>query len=152
MTPMPKSPLNRRPFTERISTALLFLVLVFAVGMGVGALIGKFHPPTPVAATTAPVGAHKPGATTDPTKFASGDRIEITFTGIAGPGITTTKTYTVDEKGLIPIPLLGNLEVRGYTASQTEQAIAQGYRDQNLVSNMPVKVTRLTGASTAPAK
>jgi hypothetical protein len=42
-----------RPFIERPSTAILFVISVFAGGLAVGAILAKLRPPTP--ATTQPI-------------------------------------------------------------------------------------------------
>jgi protein involved in polysaccharide export with SLBB domain len=144
---MATPPKPRRPIIERTSTALLFLLVIFGIGVGIGALLGKFRPPiqlppTHIDLTVTP--------STDPTLFNVGDHIEIVFTDLAGPGVKTTRTYTVDEKGLIPIPLIGSLEIRGHTARQAELAIAQRYKDSNIASNMPVQVRRVS--ATSPTK
>ncbi len=137
----------RRPIIERTSTALIFLVVIFGVGVGIGALLGKFRPPVQLPPAKLVI---KPPPSTDPSLFAVGDTIEITFSDIAGPGVKTTKEFKVDEKGEIFIPLLGALGVRGHTAGQTEEAISQAYQDRNIVNNMIVKVRRI-GPSTKPA-
>lgn len=138
----------RRPIIERTSTALIFLVVIFGVGVGIGALVGKFRPPVPLPPTKVVI---KPPPSTDPAVFAVGDTMEVTFSDIAGPGSNTNKKFTVDEKGEIFIPLLGPLGVRGHTAGQTEEAISQAYQDRNIVNNMIVKV-RHVGPSTKPVK
>jgi protein involved in polysaccharide export with SLBB domain len=148
MVAMSNSAKPRRPIIERTSTALLFLLVIFGIGVGIGALLGKLRPPIPLAPTQLVV---KPPPSTDPALFVVGDTIEIMFSDIAGPGVKTTKNFTVDDKGTIFIPLLGPLEVRGHTAGQTEQAISQAYQDRNIVNNMIVKVRRVQ-PTTKPAK
>jgi protein involved in polysaccharide export with SLBB domain len=119
---------------------MLFLVVIFGLGVGIGALLGKLRPPIPLPEEKVVV---KPPPSTDPTLFATGDTIKISFSDLGGPGVNTSKTFTVDEKGMIFIPLLGPLDVRGHTAGQTEEAIAQAYKERNIVKNMIVKVERV---------
>ena len=138
----------RRPIIERTSTALIFLVVIFGVGVGIGALLGKFRPPVQLPPAKIVI---KPPPSTDPAIFAVGDTLEISLSDLAGPGTNTTNKYKVDEKGEIFIPLLGQLGVRGHTAGQTEEAIAQAYQEKGIVKDMIVKVRRL-GPATKPAK
>jgi hypothetical protein len=49
----PPPPPQRRPFIERPSTAIMFMLSVFAGGLAIGAIIAKLRPPTP--ATTQPI-------------------------------------------------------------------------------------------------
>jgi hypothetical protein len=136
----------RRPFIERTSTALLFLVVIFSIGIGVGVLLGKLRPPIQVAATTQVI--LKPS--TDPTRFGVGDKIEIVLTDIAGPGVKSSKVCTIDEKGTVALPLIGAIEVRDRSAVQIQQVIARAYRDANIVSNMQVEIKRVSSPTTAP--
>lgn len=145
---MSQAPRNRPPFIERTSTALIFLVVVFGVGVGIGALLAKFRPPVQLPPASVVI---KPPPSTDPALFAVGDTVEIAFSDIAGPGTNTVKKFTVDEKGEIFIPLIGPLGVRGHTAGQTEEAIAYAYQDKGIVKDMIVKVRRVA-PDTQPVK
>ena len=137
----------RRPFIERTSTALLFLVVIFSIGIGVGVLLGKLRPPIQVAATTQVI--LKPS--TDPIRFAVGDKVEIVLTDIAGPGVKSSKVCTIDEKGTVALPLIGSLEIRDRSAAQIQQEIAHVYHDRNIISNMQVEIKRVSSTTTAPA-
>ena len=148
---MPNAPSTRRPIIERTSTAILFLFVIFGIGLGVGALLGKFRPPKPSQLGQG-VTTRSTTASTDRSVFAVGDRIQIVMSDLSSPDSKMTKTYTVDAKGVIPIPLLGSLLARGHTAAQLEDAIAQAYRDKNLVANMQVTVSRATPQSAPPAQ
>lgn len=55
----------------------------------------------------------------------SGDQLRITVLDQPDLG----GTYTVDEAGMISMPLIGSVAVRGRTAEQLEGAIAAAYRD-----------------------
>ncbi|MDB5319478.1 MAG: hypothetical protein JWN40_1109 [Phycisphaerales bacterium] len=55
-----------RPFIERPSTAILFVISVFAGGLAVGAILAKLRPPTP--ATTQPINYTVTQPTTVPAK------------------------------------------------------------------------------------
>lgn len=148
MGAMSQAPKYRRPFIERTSTALLFLLVIFAVGVGIGAILAKVRPPIQLPPAKIEVVATP---STDPALLKTGDELEIFMSEIAGPGSKTTKRYKVDDKGEIFIPLLGPLGVSGHTARQTEEAIAQGYKDRHVSSNVQVEVRRVLGASSAPA-
>lgn len=135
---MANSPAKGRSIIERPSTAILFLLVIFLIGMGVGAILGKLRPPPPPQPTNN-ILIHP---STDPTVFKDGDRIQIYYSDLSNPGSEVTKVYTVDDKGTIPIPRLGALMARGHTAAQLEEAISKKYREQGLYTQMRIEITR----------
>jgi protein involved in polysaccharide export with SLBB domain len=139
----------RRPFIERTSTAILFIITVFVVGLLVGAIIAKLRPPKMVNLPPTTLAVTKP--TGDQTPFSSGERIRIVTTDPKDPNNSNTKILTIEQDGTIKIPILGTLDVRGRTPFEIEQAIAQGYRLQHMLNNALVHITR-ENPTTAPAK
>jgi len=135
---MPKPPTRGRSIIERPSTAILFLLVIFAIGLVVGAIMGKLHPPKP-GPSTANVLIHP---STDPTVFKIGDRIEIYFSDLSAPGSEMTKVYTIDQNGTIPIPRLGDLKAEGHTAAQLEEEISRTYRERGILPMMRVEIKR----------
>jgi polysaccharide export outer membrane protein len=68
------------------------------------------------------------------------DLISVGITDLVGMGIETVKTMRVSESGMISLPLIGQLQAEGYTEAQLEQAIAQAYRDRNIIKDAQVSV------------
>ena len=139
----------RRPFIERTSTAILFIIAVFVGGLLVGAIIAKLRPPKQVNLPPTTLAAPKP--TGDQTPFASGEHIRIVTTDPNDATNSNTRILTIEQDGTIKIPILGTLDVRGRTPFEIEQAIAQGYREQHMLNNALIHITR-EHPTTAPTK
>src|SRR4051812_1657606 len=98
----------RAKFLDRTSSAIWFLLIVFAVGLGVGAIVAKIWPPAVTAnPATQPATTQSSGP-----PLAVGDRIQLITTDIARPSSTNTRELTVDEKGDLAIPILGSLQAK----------------------------------------
>ena len=70
------------------------------------------------------------------------DTITIKINDLVGPGVQTTKTTRVDDSGNVSVPMLsGPIKAAGLTAPQLERAIAQAYRDANIIRVAQVSVT-----------
>lgn len=69
------------------------------------------------------------------------DLLSVTLSELTGPGKETVKQTRVTGGGSISLPLVGVTTAAGMTVPELEKAIAQEYRRQNLVKNMPVSVT-----------
>ena len=88
----------------------------------------------------------KPAAGTDkeankkrPIKAA--DRVNVTISDLAGPGIKTAVNLKPDGRGDVSLPYLRKpVAAEGLTCSQLETAIVRAYRDANLVHNAQVSV------------
>jgi protein involved in polysaccharide export with SLBB domain len=139
----------RRPFIERTSTAILFIIAVFVVGLLVGAIIAKLRPPKMVNLPPTTLSVPKP--TGDQTPFSSGERIKIVTTDPKDASNFNTRILSIEQDGTIKIPILGTLDVRGHTPFEIEQAIAQGYREQHMLNNALIHITR-EHPTTAPTK
>jgi hypothetical protein len=107
------------------------------VVVGMGAAVGV----RPARAQTAPPAA-PPAA-----EKAAGDRtigpqdfLEITITELAGGGVKSVVKAQVNEKGNVVLPLVGSVTAVGVTREELEKAIAQNYRDKNLIQNAKVSV------------
>jgi protein involved in polysaccharide export with SLBB domain len=129
----------RRPFLERTSTAILFVIAVFVGGLLVGAIIAKLRPPKQV--NLPPTTLAVP-PTTHQTPRAAGDRIKVVMTDPRNPANSNTKFFDIGDDGILKIRILGTLDVRGRTPFEIEQAIAQGYRQQRMINDLQVQVTR----------
>src|SRR5262245_57211978 len=75
-----------------------------------------------------------------PYRLASGDELRITVYGM--PALTNS--YTVDDGGLIALPLLDPINVAGMSVRQAETAIADGLRAHNIVLDPKVSAQILT--------
>jgi protein involved in polysaccharide export with SLBB domain len=69
------------------------------------------------------------------------DLLLISITGLQAPDAETFKQPRVTETGNINLPLIGAVKAEGLTESQLETAIADAYRDKNLIANALVTVT-----------
>src|SRR3954452_20407963 len=66
------------------------------------------------------------------------DLLSISITEVAGPGVESVKTTRVSESGNVSLPLIGSVKAAGLTEAELEKAIAQTYRDKNLIQNAQV--------------
>ena len=139
----------RRPFIERTSTAILFIIAVFVGGLLVGAIIAKLRPPRQVNLPPATLSVPTPAG--DQTPFSNGERIKIVTSDPKDPNNSNTRILTIEQNGTIKIPILGTLDVRGHTPFEIERAISQGYRQQRMIPDALVHITREPPA-TAPSK
>ncbi len=69
------------------------------------------------------------------------DLLQISITEIAGPGVETVKTSRVSESGNVSLPLIGSVKATGLTEADLEKAIADKYREKNIIQNAQVSVT-----------
>jgi polysaccharide export outer membrane protein len=79
-------------------------------------------------------------------RAASGDKLEMSVTGVVGPGIETLKTATVSAAGNFSLPVVGAIRVAGLSVPEIEAAVEQAYR----VANISTKA-RVTSASSERA-
>jgi protein involved in polysaccharide export with SLBB domain len=89
------------------------------------------------------------------------DFLLIAITDLLGPGQEQFKQVRVSESGNISLPYIKQLRAAGMTEGQLEEAIAQAYRDMDLVQNAQVSVTvqeargrtfTITGSVPAPGQ
>lgn len=74
--------------------------------------------------------------------IGAADALSISITDLVGPGVETVlPPRRVTETGFISLPYIGQVKASGLTEAQLEQAIAQAYRDANLIPNAQVTVT-----------
>ena len=69
------------------------------------------------------------------------DVLQIELSDLVVPGQSTYKTQRVSQSGFISLPYVGQVKTAGLTEAQLEEAIAQAYRDKNIVQQMQVSVT-----------
>jgi SSS family solute:Na+ symporter len=70
-----------------------------------------------------------------------GDRLQLNLGEVTGPGQSVASDLKVDQNGDVQLPLVGSVKARGRTAAELETAIAQEYRDKNLIPNAPAAIT-----------
>jgi protein involved in polysaccharide export with SLBB domain/beta-lactamase regulating signal transducer with metallopeptidase domain len=74
-------------------------------------------------------------------RIGPNDLVQVSITGLVGPGVETVKTARVGEKsGEISLPLVGYIRIAGLTAAQAERAIAEAYKKALLLENAQVSV------------
>jgi protein involved in polysaccharide export with SLBB domain len=73
--------------------------------------------------------------------IGANDLLSISITEVAGPGVESVKTTRVSESGRVSLPLVGSVQSSGMTEAELEKAIAQKYRDANIIQNAQVSVT-----------
>jgi protein involved in polysaccharide export with SLBB domain len=138
---------------------MLFLIFiaaaVFWTGISVGVYMGRRQGP---ATSPAPSAGQVSGPTTrDPADAAAGalrpgDRIELRIDDAKGSRATSAQVTEVDPVGFVTVPVLGSLRAEHLTPEQLERAIAQQYKERNLVPPGPVRVARVSAkAATLPA-
>jgi protein involved in polysaccharide export with SLBB domain len=71
------------------------------------------------------------------------DLLQISLSEVAGQGIESVKATRVSESGMVSLPLIGSIKASGLTEADLEKAVAQSYRDKNLIQNAQVSVTVL---------
>ncbi len=74
-------------------------------------------------------------------KIGKGDLVTVAVNDLVGLGVETTKETRVSESGNISMPLLGQIKAEGYTEDELQKAIADAYRNQQIITNAQVSVT-----------
>jgi polysaccharide biosynthesis/export protein len=74
-------------------------------------------------------------------KIGVGDLINISVNDLVGLGVETTKQTRVSESGNVSMPLLGQIKATGLTEDELQKAIAQAYKDGQIITNAQVSVT-----------
>jgi protein involved in polysaccharide export with SLBB domain len=141
------TPRRRRSFLDRKRDAVMVMVVVFGGGLLVGAVVAKLRPPPGLGQQ--PPSSMPAYSTTNPLALRPGDQIELTLADPSRPDSERVKNLALDAEGGMPLPLIGTVRASGLTPEQLEQAIAQTYRDRNLISNVIVKVVRKTAVPAA---
>jgi len=72
--------------------------------------------------------------------IGSGDLVTFSVFELITPGVETVQTRRVDELGIIRLPVLGPLKVRGNTPSQVERQIRTMLEDMDLIKDAEVSV------------
>lgn len=75
--------------------------------------------------------------------LAKGDLIELSLGDVTGPGAVSDHYVRIEEDGTIPVPLLRSVKVAGLEEAAAERAIADKYRDENLITNAAVGVLKV---------
>lgn len=74
-------------------------------------------------------------------RIGRNDLISAAITGLLDQFQETVVTKRVSESGNVSMPLVGPVNVLDLTEAEAEQAIAQAYRDSNIIQNANVSVT-----------
>jgi protein involved in polysaccharide export with SLBB domain len=139
--------------------SILIALAVFSASISVGIWFGRRQVLSgQVAYPSAAAPSSAPAAAAPPTTGSSGggllqpgDRIELRLTDLSGSGTPTTQPLTVNPQGMVTLPLIGTIRAQYLTPEQLELAIAQTYKDRNLLANGRIRIVRLPGTTTAPA-
>lgn len=130
-------------------TSILIAAAVFWVSISVGIWFGRRHvlnnpPPAHSPATSPAAPSTAPAAD----QLQPGDRIELRLTDKAG--VASAQAITVDADGMIALPVFGRIKAQYLTPAQLEQAIAENYKNRNLIPNGQMHVVRVP--TTAPTR
>jgi polysaccharide export outer membrane protein len=71
-------------------------------------------------------------------KIGKGDLLNISVNDLVGIGVETTKQIRVSESGNISLPLLGDVKAEGLTEEELQRAIADAYRNGQIITNATV--------------
>ncbi len=74
-------------------------------------------------------------------KIGVGDLVTISVNDLVGLGVETTKQTRVSESGNVSMPLLGQIKAVGLTEDDLQKAIADAYRNGQIITNAQVTVT-----------
>ncbi len=74
-------------------------------------------------------------------KIGIGDLVNVSVNDLVGLGVETTKQTRVSESGNISMPLLGQIHATGLTEDQLQKAIADAYKNGQIITNAQVSVT-----------
>ena len=74
-------------------------------------------------------------------KIGKGDLINIAVNDLMGLGVETTKQTRVTESGNISMNLLGQIHAEGLTEDELQKAIADAYKNDQIIPNAQVTVT-----------
>jgi polysaccharide export outer membrane protein len=72
--------------------------------------------------------------------IGKGDLLNVSVTDLVGIGVETTKQIRVSESGNISLPLLGQVKAEGLTEDGLQKAIADAYRNGQIITNATVSV------------
>jgi len=146
---------DRRP-GKGMLTSILIAAAVFWVSISVGIWFGRrqvLSNPPARSVTTSPASPAASAPSGTPAAAAAdrlqpGDRIELRLTDKAG--VASAQAITVDPDGMIALPVFGRIKAQYLTPAQLEQAIAENYKNRNLIPNGQMHVVRVP--TTAPAR
>jgi hypothetical protein len=70
----------------------------------------------------------------------AGDTVGLSINDFVAPGISTIRQMQVDDRGMISLPLIGNVSAAGKTIGELEADIRFAYRDMDLMMKQPVRL------------
>jgi protein involved in polysaccharide export with SLBB domain len=80
----------------------------------------------------------------------SGDHVICHIADLDGPGLESRIPQTISTAGQISLPYVGNVQIQGKSESEAATAIADAYRNANLLSNAQVELVREQPKSILP--
>ena len=75
------------------------------------------------------------------------DLLRVSISDLQGPGVITKRFVRVDEEGSTRLPYLKVKKLAGLTTAAAEKQISRAYKDENVVPNAIVSVTRVEAGS-----
>lgn len=100
--------------------------------------------------TTQPAGEERSKPAAEPIR--PGERLTIVVDELEAPGVEPVSRETVDAEGQIRLQMIGQpLAAAGLTEAELERAIAERYRDADLIPQATVRIFR-GDAATQPAR
>jgi protein involved in polysaccharide export with SLBB domain len=130
--------------------SILIAVAVFWTSISIGIWFGRRHvlnnPPATSPAVPAP--PPTPSAAGSADQLQPGDRIELRLTDKAG--VASAQSLVVDPNGMVTLPVTGRIKAQHLTPAQLAQAIAQSYKERNLIPDGRMHVVRVPTTAPAP--
>ena len=75
-------------------------------------------------------------------RIGKGDIVSVSVTGLVEQGLETIRQSTVSESGNINLPLIATpVKAEGLTESELQRAVADAYRNANILNNANVSAT-----------
>lgn len=74
-------------------------------------------------------------------RISRNDLLSVGISDLVAPGQEQVQTRRVSENGMISLPYIGAIRAEGLTEIEFEQAVAQAYKDMQLIQNANVSVT-----------
>jgi protein involved in polysaccharide export with SLBB domain len=75
------------------------------------------------------------------------DLLRVSISDLQGPNVITTRLIRVDEEGSTRLPYLKAKKLAGLKTAAAEKQISRAYKDENVVPNAIVNVTRVEAGS-----
>ena len=77
-----------------------------------------------------------------PDNIAAGEKLQVTVFDLTGPGKQLVVHAQVGDDGTIAVPLAGQVKVAAMTEGEAVAAIAEAYRDKNVIDRATLAIFR----------